>query len=131
MRRAICQNSQYKFYLLPIKCIKVHVDGIRLTLINFIPLTEGLDCAITDLILKFEDHVTVIGFIQAVDRCLKAIPGLDGNPRIFSGDESVIDDLRMSEQAFVLSVAIFHFRRIQDNDKAFFIAICSRAWQAL
>ena len=109
MRRAICQNSQYKFYLLPIKCIKVHVDGIRLTLINFIPLTEGLDCAITDLILKFEDHVTVIGFIQTIDRRLKAITRLNCELRVFAADHAILHNLRMSDQTFILSSAIFRF----------------------
>ena len=89
---------------------QVHIDRIRFAFIDLIPLTKRLDRAVANLVLKFEEHVAVIGFIQAVDRGLKAIPGLDGKPGIFSGDESIIDHLWVRDQAFGLRGAVFYFR---------------------
>ena len=88
---------------------QVHVDLISGTFIDLIPLTECLNCVITDLVLKLEDHVPVIGFIQTVDRRLKTVSGLNGQRWVFSSEETVIHHLRVRDQSFALCATILHF----------------------
>ena len=63
MGRAVGQDRQDELDLLTTQRAKIHADGIIVPLVNLMPLAESLNGITTNLILKFKNHIAVIGFI--------------------------------------------------------------------
>ena len=50
MRVAVRENRQDEFYALASQCAQVDIDRVKLALVDFAPLTQRSDLAISDLI---------------------------------------------------------------------------------
>jgi hypothetical protein len=129
MRRTIGKDRQNEFDLFAIQRTEIDIHGIELTFIYFAPLTECAYLAISNLILKAENHITVVGLVLTANQCLEAVARLNPNGLIFAADYTISVILRMGEQAFALRFAILHLGRVKYAYEAIIIAVRTRAGQ--
>src|SRR5215208_6218426 len=118
MRRTVGKDRQDEFDVFSAQRTEVDADRIILTLVNFMPLTQGSNGVVSDLILKTIDDVTVVSFIETANQGLETIARFNLDGREFSADQTIIGLFRIGQQTISLRRAILEFGRVKHCHKS-------------